>query len=102
LINTPNKRNYLALFKETQKNRTMILSDEELAKHYAEMEEYAKKEAFAFFEFKSTYQRIEVINFRHKHHALSASKMPTWIGAKDEVIWEAYKKGEQLKRHYEI
>jgi hypothetical protein len=63
------------------------------------MEEWGKQEAFNFFEFKNDYKRIEGMN--HKHNVTDKIGMISWIGASDEKIWEAYKKGEQLKRWYE-
>lgn len=65
------------------------------------MEIYAKQEAFAFSKFKNDYQRIEAMNVRHDQIEKFNGDMYTWIGASDEVIWEAYKKGKQLKRYFE-
>lgn len=63
-------------------------------------EEYIKKEAIAYSIFKSDYQRIESMNMRHECYEKYGGLI-TWIGASDDVIWQAYKKGEQLKRYFE-
>jgi hypothetical protein len=65
------------------------------------METYAKQEAFLFSEFKNDYQRIEGMNVRHDQIENFGGQMYSWISASNDVIWEAYKKGEQLKRYFE-
>jgi hypothetical protein len=65
------------------------------------METYAKQEAFLFSEFKNDYQRIGGMNVRHNQNENIGGQMYSWIGASNDVIWEAYKKGEQLKRYFE-
>lgn len=65
------------------------------------MEEYAQQEAFLFFEFKKDYHRIEGMNVKHYCDEKFDGNMISWVGADDKTIWEAYKKGEQLKRYYE-
>lgn len=65
-------------------------------------EDLVKKEALAFWVFKDDYQRIEGMN--HRHWSMETYGTPvsiTWRGDSDEKIWEAYKKGEQIKRYYE-
>lgn len=66
------------------------------------MEVYAKQEAIAFSAFKNDYQRIEATNVRHDQIENFKGDIYSWVGASDNVIWEAYKKGEQLKRYFEI
>lgn len=63
------------------------------------MDEYAKQEAIAFIDFRDTYRRVEGINFNHACAEIGG--MFSYQGADDNGIWEAYKKGEQLKRYYE-
>lgn len=65
------------------------------------MDVFAKQEAFLFSEFKKDYQRIEGMNVRHHQNENFGGQIYSWIGASNEVIWEAYKKGEQLKRYFE-
>ena len=65
------------------------------------IDECSKQEAFNFFEFKETYRRIEAMNVRHDQIENFVGQMYSWVGASDEKIWEAYKKGEQLKRYFE-
>lgn len=65
------------------------------------METYAKKEAFLFSEFKNDYQRIEGMNVKHDQKENFGGQMYSWIGASNDVIWEAYKNGKQLKRYFE-
>ena len=68
---------------------------------FSAMEEYSKQEAIAYSKFKSEYQRIEAMNVRHYQIDNFGGDIFSWVGASDDIIWDAYKKGEQLKRYFE-
>lgn len=65
------------------------------------MLEYAKQEAIKFSDFKSTYRMIENMNMRRLQTKKFGENFCSWVGANNEKIWEAYRKGKQLKRYFE-
>lgn len=65
------------------------------------MEIYAKQEAILFSEFKKEYQTIESMNVRHDQIENHNGDIYSWKGDSDDVIWDAYKKGEKIKRYFE-
>ena len=68
---------------------------------YEAMELYAKQEAILFSEFKTLYRHIEGMNVRHDQNKNHNGQVYTWVGDSDDVIWDAYKKGQQIKRYFE-
>lgn len=65
------------------------------------MHEEIKQDAIAFAIFRDDYRRIESMNVRHDQNKNYGGQIYSWKGASDDKIYEAYKKGEQLKRYYE-
>ena len=55
-----------------------------------------KEDAFKYAEFKADYMRIDAMNLNQEVGNSITTKPPA-----ENIIWEAFIKGEQLKRYYE-
>lgn len=62
------------------------------------VEIYSKYHAIKFSEFKAAYLKIERMNMSNY---VDKYGLVTWIETSDDIIWEAYKKGEMIKAWYE-
>lgn len=84
---------------EIRHQNNIYLTEEELFDEndiYNAMDEYAKQESVLFFAFKHEYQTIERLNIQIEYNKIGG--IFSWVGASDDIIWDAYKNNKQLER----